>query len=192
MGRRKKVAQFEGLTWDVDFSEIDKIKKSCKVVNRRHIQWGYLSPRTYPPGDPNGRAGWLVSYQAAILELGLDVVKDKKGGKRKLPARPFFTQSIAGAILLVDRIIERFFLDVLACKDMDGDLARLATMLEWTVRLSIDSQNFAPLSDFTLEQKEKRGANMSILRDTNYMYFAVESKVLKNAQSDEYKPKKKK
>lgn len=191
MGRRKKVAQFEGLTWDVDFSEIDKIKKSCKTINRRHIQWGYLSPRMYPAGDPNGRAGWLVSYQAAILELGLDVVKDKKGGKRKMPARPFFSQSIAGAILIVNQIIERFFLDVLACKEMDDDLARLATMLEWTVRLSIDSQNFKPLAPFTVAKKEARGGNPAILKDTTFMYLAVESKVLKNAQSDEYKPKKK-
>ena len=191
MGRRKKIAQFEGLTWDVDFSEIDKIKKSCKTINRRHIQWGYLSPRTYPVGDPNGRAGWLVSYQAMIHEFGLDVVKDKKGGKRKMPARPFFTSSIAAAILLVKQIAERFFLDVLAGKNMDDDLGRLATMLEWTVRMAIDNNNFKELHEFTLERKEKRGANMSILRDTNFMYLAVESKVLKNAQSDEYKPKKK-
>ena len=191
MGRRKKVAQFAGLTWDVDFSEIDKIKKSCKTINRRHIQWGYLSPRTYPVGDPNGRAGMLVSYIAAINELGLDVASGKNGKKRKLPARPFFTQSIAGAILIVNQIIERFFLDVLACKDMDGDLSRIATMLEWTVRLSIDAQNFKALAPFTVEKKAARGGNPAILKDTNFMYLAVESKVLKNAQSDEYKPKKK-
>lgn len=191
MGRRKKIAQFEGLTWDVDLSEIDKIKKNCKTINRRHIQWGYLSPRTYPAGDPNGRAGWLVSYQAMIHEFGLDVVKDKKGGKRKMPARPFFTSSIAAAILLVKQIAERFFLDVLAGKNMDDDLGRLATMLEWTVRMAIDNNNFKELHEFTLERKEARGGNPAILKDTNFMYLAVESKVLKNAQSDEYKPKKK-
>ena len=191
MGRRKKVAQFEGLTWDVDFSEIDKIKKSCKTINRRHIQWGYLSPRMYPAGDPNGRAGMPVAWIAAINELGLEVASGKDGKKRKLPARPFFSQSIAGAMLIVNQIIEGFFLDVLACKDMDGDLARLATMLEWTVRLSIDSQNFKPLAPFTVSKKEARGGNPAILKDTMFMYLAVESKVLKNAQSDEYKPKKK-
>lgn len=190
MGRRKKIAQFEGLTWDVDFSEIDKIKKNCKTINRRHIQWGYLSPRTYPAGDPNGRAGMPVAWIAAINDLGLEVAKGKDGKTRKLPARPFFTASIAGAILLVRQIIERFFLDVLAGKNMDGDLTRLATMLEWTVRMSIDYQNFTPLAPFTVAKKEARGGNPAILKDTNFMYLAVESKVLKNAQSNEYKPKK--
>lgn len=190
MGRRKKIVQFEGLTWDVDFSQIKKIKDSCKVVNRRHIQWGYLSPRVYPAGDPNGRAGMLVAWVAAINELGLEVSSGKNGKVRKLPARPFFTQSIAGAILLVGQIIERFFKDVLACKSMDDDLARLATMLEWTVRLSIDAQNFKSNAPFTLAKKAARGGSPETLKDTLFMYLSVESKVLKNRMSNEYKPKK--
>ena len=166
------------LTWDIDSSGLQQLKKNIKSLNSNHIEYGVLNKEKYPAGDPNGRAGMYVAEVAKDNEYGFTFTNEN-GKERQSPPRPFFYQANYQAKFTAIPYVKNIFakLPVFTNEVLRDAMKFLADELADDIRHSIDGQDFDQNHLATVVRKYQRSTK--ILRNTDVMYNSFSGKVVK-------------
>lgn len=125
-----------------------------KIGRAREVRVGFLESATYPDGTP-------VATVAALNNFGAT----------NIPARPFFTDMIAGKS---PDWADRFARVLKLCDyDTDAALARMGDGIAGQLRRSIIETNNPPLSPVTIARK---GFDTPLI-DTGHMLASVDKEV---------------
>lgn len=150
---------------DEDFTMLRRIEKSVKQLNARHIRWGWLDNVKYP--SDKGKSFTTTAQVAFWAEYGTI----------KQPARPYFRQAInKSRYSYNDKIKDIFQRTLLTGVDETG-LSILASNLVADYNESVLKQNYAKLSDYTVELKGHRYQ----MDDTGLLLESFKSKVYKQS-----------
>lgn len=154
----------------IDLSGLQKLEKSCRGINKRHIKFGWIDGKNYTTGE---NAGIPIAEIAATQEFG----RAGAGGKPPIPSRPYFRQSIDMAKENYTKEIKDIFLDVLYSNNTATALEKLAGELVKDYSESVLRQNFQRLAPMTVAIK----GHSYQMDDTGVMISNFKSKVYRTS-----------
>lgn len=131
----------------IDLKGLQKLEKSCRGINKRHIKFGWIDGKSYPASSDN--AGIPIAQVAAWQEFG-------RGGNANTPAipsRPYFRQAIDMAKQNYNKELKNIFLNVLYGTNTATSLEKLAGELVKDYSESVLMQNYQRLAPMTVAIK---------------------------------------
>ena len=139
---------------DIDTTKLKALQRDIKVLNKRHIRYGWLKNKMHP------NAQVPIAQVANWQEFGI-------------PARPYFRQAINKVRYGYYSDIKYIFVATLEGRDVDSHLNFLAENLRTAYGNSIASQNYKPLAPYTVKLKGHKYQ----MFDSGVMINSFESKV---------------
>ena len=147
---------------DVDTTKLKALQRDIKVLNKRHIRYGWLKNNMHP----NAQAP--IAQVANWQEFGVPTEDNAS-----IPARPYFRQAINKVRYGYYNDIKYIFIATLEGRDVDSHLNFLAENLRTAYINSIASQNYKPLAPYTVKLKGHKYQ----MFDSGVMISSFESKV---------------
>lgn len=167
------------LTIEFDNKILKEIKKKLKSIDNTHTEWGWINEKTYPSGDIANRSNIKVAEIARINEFG-GMSKSRVGGKQvRIPARPYFRQSLMITEQRALQDVTAIFKSILSNNDPSALLETQARLAAFDVIMSIRKQNMSPLAHKTVKIK---GHSIQWI-DTGVMMSNITFRVYKTKQS---------
>lgn len=154
----------------IDTSALDRLVKSCKQLNSRHIRFGWLNGKNYPSGHHN--AGMKIAYIASLQEYGY-----MGADAAEIPSRPYFRQTINKIRRSYYEKIRKIFLSSLNGLTDNMAIQQLATEFQKDYYEQVAKQNHVSLADYTVLIKGHRYQ----MDHTGVMLTNFESKVYKQS-----------
>ena len=148
---------------DVDTTKLKALQRDIKVLNKRHIRYGWLKNKMHP------NAQVPIAQVANLQEFGVPASEDNVA----IPARPYFRQAINKVRYGYYNDIKYIFVATLEGRDVDSHLNFLAENLRTAYGNSIASQNYKPLAPYTVKLKGHKYQ----MFDSGVMINSFESKV---------------
>lgn len=148
---------------DVDTTKLKALQRDIKVLNKRHIRYGWLKNKMHP----NAQAP--IAQVASWQEFGVPASEDNAA----IPARPYFRQAINKVRYGYYNDIKYIFIATLEGRDVDSHLNFLAENLRTAYGNSIASQNYKALAPYTVKLKGHKYQ----MFDSGVMIGSFESKV---------------
>ena len=148
---------------DVDTTKLKALQRDIKVLNKRHIRYGWLKNKMHP----NAQAP--IAQVASWQEFGVPASEDNAA----IPARPYFRQAINKVRYGYYNDIKYIFIATLEGRDVDSHLNFLAENLRTAYGNSIASQNYKALAPYTVKLKGHKYQ----MFDSGVMISSFESKV---------------
>ena len=148
---------------DIDTTKLKALQRDIKVLNKRHIRYGWLKNKMHP------NAQVPIAQVANLQEFGIPATEDNAA----LPARPYFRQAVNKVRYGYYNDIKYIFIATLEGRDVDSHLNFLAENLRTAYGNSIASQNHKALAPYTVKLK---GHKYQML-DSGVMINSFESKV---------------
>lgn len=148
---------------DIDTTKLKALQRDIKVLNKRHIRYGWLKNKMHP------NAQVPIAQVANLQEFGIPATEDNAA----LPARPYFRQAVNKVRYGYYNDIKYIFIATLEGRDVDSHLNFLAENLRTAYGNSIASQNYKRLVPYTVKLK---GHKYQML-DSGVMINSFESKV---------------
>lgn len=124
----------------IDLKGLQKLEKSCRGINKRHIKFGWIDGKNYPTSNDN--AGIPIAQVAANHEFGSGVTQ-----------RPYFRQAIDIARTTHKPEIINIFLNVVYGTNTAPSLEKLSNELVRDYSESVLRQNYKALSPVTIAIK---------------------------------------
>lgn len=124
-----------------------KLEKNCKLLNKRHIRFGWYEGKRYSASHAN--KGISIAQVAYWQEYGMA----GGGGKKPIPSRPYFRQAINKIRYNYRDDIKKTFLTGLYGNDMSGGLKKVADSIVLDYQKSVAMQNHESLSGYTVAKK---------------------------------------
>ena len=148
---------------DIDTTKLKALQRDIKVLNKRHIRYGWLKNKMHPTAQVP------IAQVANLQEFGVPATEDNAA----IPARPYFRQAINKVRYGYYNDIKYIFIATLEGRDVDSHLNFLAENLRTAYGNSIASQNYKPLAPYTVELKGHKYQ----MFDSGVMINSFESKV---------------
>ena len=148
---------------DIDTTKLKALQRDIKVLNKRHIRYGWLKNKMHPTAQVP------IAQVANLQEFGIPATEDNAA----LPARPYFRQAVNKVRYGYYNDIKYIFIATLEGRDVDSHLNFLAENLRTAYGNSIASQNYKRLVPYTVKLK---GHKYQML-DSGVMINSFESKV---------------
>ena len=148
---------------DVDTTKLKALQRDIKVLNKRHIRYGWLKNKMHP------NAQVPIAQVANLQEFGVPATEDNAA----IPARPYFRQAINKVRYGYYNDIKYIFIATLEGRDVDSHLNFLAENLRTAYGNSIASQNHKALAPYTVKLKGHKYQ----MFDSGVMINSFESKV---------------
>ena len=148
---------------DVDTTKLKALQRDIKVLNKRHIRYGWLKNKMHP------NAQVPIAQVANLQEFGIPATDDNAA----IPARPYFRQAINKVRYGYCNDIKYIFIATLEGRDVDSHLNFLAENLRTAYGNSIASQNHKALAPYTVKLKGHKYQ----MFDSGVMINSFESKV---------------
>ena len=148
---------------DVDTTKLKALQRDIKVLNKRHIRYGWLKNKMHP----NAQAP--IAQVASWQEFGVPASEDNAA----IPARPYFRQAVNKVRYGYYNDIKYIFIATLEGRDVDSHLNFLAENLRTAYGNSIASQNHKALTPYTVKLKGQKYQ----MFDSCVMINSFESKV---------------
>jgi len=163
-------------TFDVklDTSDLKKMIKSVKAVNKRHIKYGWIDGKMYPASHQN--AGIPIAQVANWQEFGLS----GSANKPPIPSRPYFRQSINVGKTKYRTNIASIFGTALKGGNTVSRLDKLASEFVIDYSESVLRQNYKKLSGYTVAIK----GHSYQMDDSGVMMENFKSKVYRTSQAN--------
>ena len=139
---------------DIDTTKLKALQRDIKVLNKRHIRYGWLKNKMHPTAQVP------IAQVANLQEFGI-------------PARPYFRQAVNKVRYGYYNDIKYIFIATLEGRDVDSHLNFLAENLRTTYGNSIASQNHKALAPYTVKLKGHKYQ----MFDSGVMINSFESKV---------------
>lgn len=149
-----------------DLSGLAKMTKDVKILNRRHIRFGWFDGRTYPATHDN--AGLTYAQVAYYQDFGVG-----------LATRPYFRQATNITRYGHRQEIASIFGTATRGGDTIGKLEKLADGIHNDYRRSVATQNYKKLSPVTVAIK---GHGYQMV-DSTLMTQNYKAKVYKTSQA---------
>ena len=148
---------------DIDTTKLKALQRDIKVLNKRHIRYGWLKNKMHP------NAQVPIAQVANWQEFGIPVTEDNAA----IPARPYFRQAVNKVRYGYYNDIKYIFIATLEGRDVDSHLNFLAENLRTAYGNSIASQNNKALAPYTVKLKWHKYQ----MFDSGVMINSFESKV---------------
>ena len=148
---------------DIDTTKLKALQRDIKVLNKRHIRYGWLKNKMHP------NAQVPIAQVANWQEFGIPATEDNAA----IPARPYFRQAVNKVRYGYYNDIKNIFIATLEGRDVDSHLNFLAENLRTTYGNSIASQNHKALAPYTVKLKGHKYQ----MFDSGVMISSFESKV---------------
>ena len=148
---------------DIDTTKLKALQRDIKVLNKRHIRYGWLKNKTHPTAQVP------IAQVANLQEFGVPATEDNAA----IPARPYFRQAINKVRYGYYNDIKYIFIATLEGRDVDSHLNSLAENLRTAYGNSIASQNHKALAPYTVKLKGHKYQ----MFDSGVMINSFESKV---------------
>ena len=148
---------------DIDTTKLKALQRDIKVLNKRHIRYGWLKNKMHPTAQVP------IAQVANLQEFGIPATEDNAA----IPARPYFRQAVNKVRYGYYNDIKYIFIATLEGRDVDSHLNFLAENLRTAYGNSIASQNYKPLAPYTVKLK---GYKYQMF-DSGVMISSFESKV---------------
>ena len=148
---------------DVDTTKLKALQRDIKVLNKRHIRYGWLKNKMHPTAQVP------IAQVANLQEFGIPATEDNAA----LPARPYFRQAVNKVRYGYYNDIKYIFIATLEGRDVDSHLNFLAENLRTAYGNSIASQNHKALAPYTVKLKGHKYQ----MFDSGVMINSFESKV---------------
>lgn len=148
---------------DIDTTKLKALQRDIKVLNKRHIRYGWLKNKMHPTAQVP------IAQVANLQEFGIPATEDNAA----LPARPYFRQAVNKVRYGYYNDIKYIFIATLEGRDVDSHLNFLAENLRTAYGNSIASQNHKPLAPYTVKLKGHKYQ----MFDSGVMINSFESKV---------------
>lgn len=148
---------------DVDTTKLKALQRDIKVLNKRHIRYGWLKNKLHPIAQVP------IAQVANWQEFGIPATEDNAA----LPARPYFRQAVNKVRYGYSNDIKYIFIATLEGRDVDNHLNFLAENLRTAYGNSIASQNHKALAPYTVKLKGHKYQ----MFDSGVMINSFESKV---------------
>lgn len=157
----------------IDLTELNMLQKRLVDFGTKKIRWGYFD-KTYEGDSPSDKRHGLP---VAVIAMWHEYRQAAgQGGYKK---RPFFTQSISKAEVLIPKVVPFLFGQELLgrVKNTKGGvenafqhrLRAFALNLCKTVQQEIDAGNFTELRPRTIAEKRRKGYPLDILIETGQL-----------------------
>ena len=148
---------------DIDTTKLKSLQRDIKVLNKRHIRYGWLKNKMHPIAQVP------IAQVANWQEFGIPATEDNAA----LPARPYFRQAVNKVRHGYYNDIKYIFIATLEGRDVDSHLNFLAENLRTAYGNSIASQNHKALAPYTVKLKGHKYQ----MFDSGVMINSFESKV---------------
>ena len=148
----------------IDLKGLQKLEKSCKGINKRHIKFGWIDGKSYPASSDN--AGIPIAQIASNHEFGTGVSQ-----------RPYFRQTIDMTKENYNAELKNIFLNVIYGTNTATSLEKLAGELVKGYKESVARQNYKALSPITIAIK----GHSYQMDDTGVMITNFKSKVYRTS-----------
>lgn len=148
---------------DIDTTKLKALQRDIKVLNKRHIRYGWLKNKMHP------NAQVPIAEVANWQEFGIPATEDNAA----IPARPYFRQAVNKVRYGYYNDIKYIFTATLEGRDVDSNLNFLAENLRTAYGNSIASQNHKALAPYTVKLKGHKYQ----MFDSGVMINSFESKV---------------
>ena len=148
---------------DIDTTKLKALQRDIKVLNKRHIRYGWLKNKMHP------NAQVPIAQVANLQEFGIPATEDNAA----IPARPYFRQAVNKVRYGYYNDIKYIFIATLEGRDVDSHLNFLAENLRTAYGNSIASQNHKALAPYTVKLKGHKYQ----MFDSGVMINSFESKV---------------
>ena len=148
---------------DIDTTKLKALQRDIKVLNKRHIRYGWLKNKMHPTAQVP------IAQVANLQEFGVPATEDNAA----IPARPYFRQAVNKVRYGYYNDIKYIFIATLEGRDVDSHLNFLAENLRTAYGNSIASQNHKPLAPYTVKLKGHKYQ----MFDSGVMINSFESKV---------------
>ena len=148
---------------DIDTTKLKALQRDIKVLNKRHIRYGWLKNKMHPTAQVP------IAQVANLQEFGIPATEDNAA----IPARPYFRQAVNKVRYGYYNDIKYIFIATLEGRDVDSHLNFLAENLRTAYGNSIASQNYKPLAPYTVKLKGHKYQ----MFDSGVMISSFESKV---------------
>ena len=148
---------------DIDTTKLKALQRDIKVLNKRHIRYGWLKNKMHP------NAQVPIAQVANLQEFGVLASEDNVA----IPARPYFRQAMNKVRYGYYNDIKYIFIATLEGRDVDSHLNFLAENLRTAYGNSIASQNHKALAPYTVKLKGHKYQ----MFDSGVMINSFESKV---------------
>ena len=148
---------------DVDTTKLKALERDIRVLNKRHIRYGWLKNKMHP------NAQVPIAQVANLQEFGVPATEDNAA----IPARPYFRQAVNKVRYGYYNDIKYIFIATLEGRDVDSHLNFLAENLRAAYGNSIASQNHKALAPYTVKLKGHKYQ----MFDSGVMINSFESKV---------------
>ena len=148
---------------DIDTTKLKALQRDIKVLNKRHIRYGWLKNKMHPTAQVP------IAQVANLQEFGIPATEDNAA----IPARPYFRQAVNKVRYGYYNDIKYIFIATLEGRDVDSHLNFLAENLRTAYGNSIASQNQKPLAPYTVKLK----CHKYQMFDSGVMINSFESKV---------------
>ena len=148
---------------DIDTTKLKALQRDIKVLNKRHIRYGWLKNKMHPTAQVP------IAQVANLQEFGIPATEDNAA----IPARPYFRQAVNKVRYSYYNDIKYIFIATLEGRDVDSHLNFLAENLRTAYGNSIASQNYKPLAPYTVKLKGHKYQ----MFDSGVMINSFESKV---------------
>ena len=148
---------------DIDTTKLKALQRDIKVLNKRHIRYGWLKNKMHP------NAQVPIAQVANWQEFGVPATEYNVA----IPARPYFRQAVNKVRYGYYNDIKHIFIATLEGRDVDSHLNFLAENLRTAYGNSIASQNHKALAPYTVKLKGHKYQ----MFDSGVMINSFESKV---------------
>ena len=148
---------------DIDTTKLKALQRDIKVLNKRHIRYGWLKNKMHPTAQVP------IAQVANLQEFGVPATEDNAA----IPARPYFRQAVNKVRYGYYNDIKYIFIATLEGRDVDSHLNFLAENLRTAYGNSIASQNHKALAPYTVKLKGHKYQ----MFDSGVMINSFESKV---------------
>ena len=148
---------------DIDTTKLKALQRDIKVLNKRHIRYGWLKNKMHPTAQVP------IAQVANLQEFGIPATEDNAA----IPARPYFRQAVNKVRYGYYNDIKYIFIATLEGRDVDSHLNFLAENLRTAYGNSIASQNHKALAPYTVKLKGHKYQ----MFDSGVMINSFESKV---------------
>ena len=126
---------------DIDTTKLKALQRDIKVLNKRHIRYGWLKNKMHP------NAQVPIAQVANWQEFGIPATEDNAA----LPARPYFRQAVNKVRYGYYNDIKYIFIATLEGRDVDSHLTFSAENLRTAYGTSIATQTYKPLAPYTVK-----------------------------------------
>lgn len=155
----------------IDLKPLDALYKRLQDLDQKEIEYGFLDESVKYP-ESSRHKNLTVADVAWMNEVGHTTF-----GK-DAPPRPFFTQSLEQAKILVRNIAPVIY-SLSFMGKLEKQMLTVGKGLVQTVKNSIDEGNFEKNRDMTLALK---APETRVLRESSLMYDSITSRIVnKNA-----------